>query len=183
MKQNNVKKKNVEVILNKSVGEGLNVLLVDHQDSFVHTLANYIRQTGATVTTLRAGEAACDAILNGIPRDRAGPRKDNENGADNDDEEEFEKVDMVVLSPGPGSPSDFKLSATIKACEDANVGVFGVCLGLQGMVEYFGGTLDVLGYPMHGKPSSVHLVRNEEKNTKEEENVESKERKSNQKAK
>ena len=36
-------------------GQGRRVLLVDHQDSFVHTLANYIRQTGAEVTTLRAG--------------------------------------------------------------------------------------------------------------------------------
>lgn len=35
---------------------------------------------------------------------------------------------------------------------------FGVCLGLQGMVEYFGGTLGVLGYPMHGKPSPVFLT-------------------------
>merc|ERR1740139_756199 len=31
------------------------VVLVDHQDSFVHTLANYLRQTGAHVTTLRFG--------------------------------------------------------------------------------------------------------------------------------
>jgi anthranilate synthase len=36
--------------------------------------------------------------------------------------------------------------------------VFGVCLGLQGMVEHFGGTLGVLGYPMHGKPSKVSLT-------------------------
>jgi anthranilate synthase len=33
--------------------------------------------------------------------------------------------------------------------------VFGVCLGLQGVVEAFGGELGVLGYPMHGKPSWV----------------------------
>jgi hypothetical protein len=38
-------------------GEGRRILLVDHQDSFVHTLANYFRQTGAEVLTLRAGFA------------------------------------------------------------------------------------------------------------------------------
>jgi len=36
------------------------------------------------------------------------------------------------------------------------VPVFGVCLGLQGIVEAFGGELGVLDYPMHGKPSIVH---------------------------
>ena len=36
-------------------GAGKRVLLIDHQDSFVHTLANYLRQTGADVVTLRSG--------------------------------------------------------------------------------------------------------------------------------
>ncbi len=36
--------------------------------------------------------------------------------------------------------------------------VFGVCLGLQGMVEHFGGTLGVLDYPMHGKTSRVRVL-------------------------
>jgi len=35
---------------------------------------------------------------------------------------------------------------------------FGVCLGLQGMVKHFGGELGVLGYPMHGKPSTIKLT-------------------------
>lgn len=34
---------------------------------------------------------------------------------------------------------------------DLKVPAFGVCLGLQGIVEYFGGELAVLDYPMHGK--------------------------------
>ena len=34
-----------------------------------------------------------------------------------------------------------------------------MCLGLQGMVEHFGGKLGVLGYPMHGKPSEIGLTR------------------------
>jgi anthranilate synthase len=37
----------------------------------------------------------------------------------------------------------------------AGIAVFGVCLGLQGIVEAFGGELGVLPYPMHGKPSLV----------------------------
>ncbi|HEX3597113.1 MAG TPA: anthranilate synthase component I, partial [Polyangiaceae bacterium] len=108
------------------------VLLVDHQDSFVHTLANYLRQTGADVVTLRAG----------FP------------------ESAFEEVspELVVLSPGPGSPKDFDVSGTIAKALARRLPVFGVCLGLQGMVEHFGGKLGVLDYPMHGKPSRIDVV-------------------------
>ncbi len=53
-------------------------------------------------------------------------------------------------------------SGAISACRrlvryaaDAGIPVFGVCLGLQGIVEAFGGELGVLDYPMHGKPSWI----------------------------
>ena len=114
-----------------ATGLGKRVLLVDHQDSFVHTLANYLRQTGAFVQTIRYG-ATKDEIFQCHP-------------------------DLVVLSPGPGKPSDFNLSGTIEHCIALKIPMFGVCLGLQGMVEHFGGTLDVLAYPMHGKPSTICL--------------------------
>lgn len=51
--------------------------------------------------------------------------------------------DLVVLSPGPGNPAQFHLADTID-----------ICLGLQGIVEYFGGTLNILEYPQHGKHSN-----------------------------
>jgi anthranilate synthase len=63
--------------------------------------------------------------------------------------------DITVLSPGPGSPSDFQLKETIDAMIARKIPIFGVCLGLQGLVEYFGGELGILGYPMHGKPSII----------------------------
>jgi anthranilate synthase/aminodeoxychorismate synthase-like glutamine amidotransferase len=64
-----------------------------------------------------------------------------------------------VLSPGPGNPTDFELSKSIDLLIKHKIPGFGVCLGLQGMVEHFGGKLGVLGYPMHGKPSEVALTR------------------------
>ncbi len=108
------------------------VLLIDYEDSFVHTLANYIRQTGATVTTLRHGfsESVFDT----------------------------ECPDLVVLSPGPGRPSDFRVAETIAACRKRQIPIFGVCLGLQGIVEAHGGKLGVLNYPQHGKTSRVSVV-------------------------
>jgi len=69
------------------------------------------------------------------------------------------KPDMVVLSPGPGNPSDFGLKETIAKVSELKIPAFGVCLGLQGMCEFFGGKLGVLDYPMHGKPSPVFLTK------------------------
>eukprot|EP00551_Chaetoceros_affinis_P008439 CAMPEP_0203673918 /NCGR_PEP_ID=MMETSP0090-20130426/14382_1 /ASSEMBLY_ACC=CAM_ASM_001088 /TAXON_ID=426623 /ORGANISM="Chaetoceros affinis, Strain CCMP159" /LENGTH=840 /DNA_ID=CAMNT_0050539671 /DNA_START=271 /DNA_END=2793 /DNA_ORIENTATION=+ len=122
----------------QNVGQGKNIILIDHEDSFVHTLGNYLRQTGAEVTTLRSGPSALAAI-----------EKLAQNG---------QKPDMVVLSPGPGNPSDFGLSNEIELLIKYGIPGFGVCLGLQGMVEHFGGELGVLDYPMHGKPSPVYLT-------------------------
>mmetsp|Transcript_33236 Transcript_33236/g.80402 ORF Transcript_33236/g.80402 Transcript_33236/m.80402 type:complete len:928 (+) Transcript_33236:119-2902(+) len=124
--------------LNRGPGEGKSIILVDHEDSFVHTLGNYLRQTGAEVTTLRSGPSALRAIQKLV---------DDGNGPD-----------MVVLSPGPGNPTDFELSKTLSLLEENGIPGFGVCLGLQGMVEHFGGELGVLGYPMHGKPSPITLT-------------------------
>jgi anthranilate synthase len=113
-------------------GLGRRILLVDHQDSFVHTLANYLRQTGAEVVTLRAGFPA-EAL------DRLQP-------------------DLVVLSPGPGTPRDFDVSGTLTTLRARALPVFGVCLGLQGLVEHLGGTLGVLDYPVHGKSSRIRVL-------------------------
>jgi anthranilate synthase len=113
-------------------GEGLRVLLVDHQDSFVHTLAGYFREHGAEVLTLRAGLPAA-AIDEYAP-------------------------DLVVLSPGPGRPSDFDCAALLGLLDERGLAVFGVCLGLQAMVEQAGGELGLLAEPAHGKPGQVRQV-------------------------
>lgn len=115
-----------------TVGQGVKILLVDHEDSFVHTLANYFRQTGADVTTVRTP----------VP------------------EEIFDRInpDLVVLSPGPGSPSDFDCKATIRKARARNLPIFGVCLGLQALAEAYGGELRHLAIPMHGKPSRIRVL-------------------------
>jgi len=133
------------------------VLLVDHEDSFVHTLANYLRQTGAEVVTCRSGKPAMAVLDSAQAFLDSGD--DDDSGGDNGDGSSSAWVpDLVVLSPGPGNPKDFDLSKTLAAVEQLGVPCFGVCLGLQGMCEHFGGTLGVLDYPMHGKPSAVTLA-------------------------
>ncbi|MGH9672798.1 MAG: anthranilate synthase component I [Bryobacteraceae bacterium] len=110
-------------------GEGLKLLLVDNDDCFIHTLANYARQTGAEVVTYRAG-FPLELIAKISPS-------------------------LILISPGPGRPEDFGVPGLVRHAARLGVPVFGVCLGLQGVVEAFGGELGVLDYPMHGKPSMV----------------------------
>lgn len=109
--------------------QGKKVLFVDNNDSFVHTLGDYVRQTGAEITTVRAG----------FPK------------------ELFEQLrpDLVFISPGPGSPEEFGVPELVAECIERELPIFGVCLGLQGIVLALGGELGILDYPMHGKPSVV----------------------------
>jgi len=63
--------------------------------------------------------------------------------------------DLVVLSPGPGRPSDFDCAGLLAALDARGLAAFGVCLGLQAMVEHAGGELGLLPEPVHGKPGLV----------------------------
>ncbi|MDX2079384.1 MAG: anthranilate synthase component I, partial [Terrimicrobiaceae bacterium] len=113
----------------KLPGAGRRLLLVDNDDCFIHTLAGYARQTGAEVVTYRAGFPV--ELL-----DQLDP-------------------DLLFISPGPGRPADFGVPDLVRYAAERGIPVFGVCLGLQGVVEAFDGSLDILHYPMHGKPSIV----------------------------
>ncbi|HEX4355034.1 MAG TPA: chorismate-binding protein, partial [Polyangiales bacterium] len=111
----------------------LPVLLIDHRDSFVHTLGDYFRQAGCEVSTLRHG-------FDPREYDRLRPR-------------------LVVLSPGPARPDSFDMRTTLAELARRALPVFGVCLGLQGMVEFCGGRLAQLETPMHGKASTLRIAQ------------------------
>ena len=102
------------------LGTGVRMLLVDNEDCFIHTLSNYARQTGAEVMTYRWG----------FPMDLLDELKPS----------------MILVSPGPGRPADFGVPDLVRHAAKMGIPTFGVCLGLQGMVEAFGGELGVLGY-------------------------------------
>ena len=110
-------------------GSGKRVLLIDHDDSFVHMLADYFRQVGATVSVVRYVHA--QQML------------------------KQQAYDLLVLSPGPGRPEDFGIAKTIETALAKKLPVFGVCLGVQAIGEYFGGQLSQLAQPAHGRPSRV----------------------------
>jgi anthranilate synthase len=127
-KAGNEEPKNDSVLL---YHRGLRVLIVDHEDSFVHTLGNYFKQFTPDVTILRVEQA----------RRRL----------------QQETYDLVVLSPGPSTPEHFRMKETIELCIRHHIPIFGVCLGFQGIAEYFGGELDVLPKPVHGVKKEIYI--------------------------
>ena len=72
-----------------AAGAGARLLLVDNDDCFIHTLANYARQTGAEVVTYRAG-FPLEMIAQVAPH-------------------------LILISPGPGRPADFDVAGVVKA--------------------------------------------------------------------
>jgi anthranilate synthase len=94
-------------------------------------LADYFRQVGATVAVTRYTHA-----IEMMDRDQ---------------------YDLLVLSPGPGRPEDFGISKTLDAALKRKLPVFGVCLGVQAIGEYFGGKLGQLPLPAHGRPSRIQV--------------------------
>lgn len=117
-------------------GAGHRILFLDHEDSFVQMLAGYMRETGAEVRTVRIPKG-------GIERAEMARILDEQ------------QPSLVVMSPGPGSPSDFKSSELLDEIVERSLPVFGVCLGQQAIGEYFGASLGQLGYPLHGQERDV----------------------------
>lgn len=110
----------------------MRVLLVDHEDSFVYNLLQSLRTRGAEVLCLRSTEPP------GAAR-----------GFD---------PDAVVLSPGPGHPSDRRLTALSRRLLRGDLGrrpTLGVCLGHQLIAETFGARVVRGRRPVHGDSTPV----------------------------
>lgn len=109
------------------------VLVIDNYDSFVYTLNGYLQQLGAETTVLRN-----DAFSEGeIPSVLAA-------------------YDAVLVSPGPGKPSDAGVSiAVVNHVLSTGMPLLGVCLGHQAIAEAFGATVTNADELMHGKTSLI----------------------------
>jgi len=108
------------------------VLLVDHEDSFVHNIEQALAARGANVRCLRAGSPVRDAT-----------------GFD---------PDAVVLSPGPGHPSDRRmtgLARSLLARWQTERPFLGVCLGHQLVAEQYGACVVRAAAPVHGETTRV----------------------------
>lgn len=113
-----------------SAGGAPRILVVDNYDSFVYTLVGYLRQLGAETVVVRNDEVPAE-----------------------DDRADF---DGVLISPGPGKPSEAGESIkVIDWCARTATPMFGVCLGHQALAELFGATVTHAPELMHGKTSLV----------------------------
>jgi anthranilate synthase/phosphoribosyltransferase len=106
------------------------VLLIDNYDSFTYNLAHLLCEAGAEVTVER--------------NDAISPEQ----------AEELAPTHLVV-SPGPGRPSDAGVSSELIRRFAGRIPVLGVCLGHQCLVEVYGGTVDGARRLMHGKAGRV----------------------------
>ncbi|HSP52246.1 MAG TPA: gamma-glutamyl-gamma-aminobutyrate hydrolase family protein [Cryobacterium sp.] len=109
------------------------ILVIDNYDSFVYTLNGYLMELGAETVVLRN-----DAF----PPEEAAAR--------------IAEFDGVLISPGPGKPSDAGVSIPIvRAALESGLPLFGVCLGHQAIAEAFGATVTNAEELMHGKTSLI----------------------------
>lgn len=112
----------------------MKVVVVDHQDSFVYNLTQALGVLGAKVVTLRS-----TVPVQQIRR---------------------EDPDALVLSPGPGHPSDATtMGSTLDLLAPGGLArqipTLGVCLGHQAIGAAFGGTVHRAPFPCHGETSEV----------------------------
>jgi anthranilate synthase component 2 len=107
------------------------ILLLDNYDSFTFNLYQAMAALGVEVQVHRNDALSVDAILALRPS-------------------------AVVLSPGPGRPADAGVQPELLERAPDELPILGVCLGHQGLVERYGGSLERDPAPTHGKASLVH---------------------------
>ena len=105
------------------------IVVIDHFDSFVETLARYVREAGFETTLMRQ-DTDVATILAAQP-------------------------EAVILSPGPGRPENTGVTLELLDALPPHVPVLGICLGHQCLAHYLGGTVERAREPRHGKPSPI----------------------------
>ncbi len=106
------------------------ILVIDNYDSFVYNLVQYLGELGAAPEVHRDDAIGLDDV------ERIDP-------------------DGILISPGPGTPSDAGLSNELIRSWGSRVPVFGVCLGMQCIGEVFGGDVVRAPHVVHGKTSQI----------------------------
>lgn len=114
----------------------IKLVLIDNYDSFTLNLYDYFKQLNCDVELIRNDAISLKELLQ-------------------------KEYDGMVISPGPGTPKNAKLSREILQQSEKVKPVLGICLGHQAIGQLGGMKLKKAVYPMHGKTSAV-FPRNEQ---------------------
>lgn len=114
----------------------MRLLIIDNHDSFVYNIIGLLR-------------CFRDSRLN-LSWD---VRKNDEIPLDS-----IDTYDALIISPGPGLPSEAGSLMTAIERSVYSRPILGICLGCQAIAEYFGGSLSHLGHPAHGHLSRLKAI-------------------------
>jgi anthranilate synthase/aminodeoxychorismate synthase-like glutamine amidotransferase len=106
------------------------IVLLDHDDSFVHTLARYVAELGAEPMVIRARMTTVDAIAGLAPS-------------------------HIILSPGPRTPAECPVAVNVVRRLGPRVPILGVCLGHQCVAAAYGAEVRRTAHPRHGRTSGI----------------------------
>ena len=112
----------------------MKIVIIDNYDSFTYNLSHLVKELGAEVTVLRNDQFELSQL------------------------ESFSKI---ILSPGPGIPSEAGLLCDVIRQYADRKPILGVCLGHQAIGEVFGGRLENLSEVFHGVATPCHVVADE----------------------
>jgi len=109
----------------------MKIVIIDNYDSFTYNLSHLIKSLGAEVDVVRNDQFRLD---------------------------ELEPYSKIVLSPGPGIPSEAGLLLDVIKTYAGRKPILGVCLGHQAIGEAFGATLENLSDVFHGVATPCHII-------------------------
>ncbi|MDE3060850.1 MAG: aminodeoxychorismate/anthranilate synthase component II [Pseudomonadota bacterium] len=109
----------------------MKITLLDNYDSFTYNLLHYIGELGADVSVCRNDAISADELI-------------------------AQKPNGIVISPGPGTPSQSGICLELVRKASGKIPILGVCLGHQAIGEAFGGKIIRAPKPMHGKVSAIY---------------------------
>jgi anthranilate synthase component 2 len=112
------------------------ILIIDNYDSFTYNLVHLVNEIGQQCEVWRNDKFNIDDV---------------------------DAYDHIILSPGPGIPSEAGLLLEVIEKYAPTKSMFGVCLGQQAIAEVFGGKLYNLSRPMHGIATPVKITDKQEK--------------------
>ena len=107
------------------------IVIIDNYDSFTYNLSHLVKELGAEVTVFRNDQFEMPQL---------------------------EAFDKIILSPGPGIPSEAGLLLDVIKTYAGRKPILGVCLGHQAIGEVFGGTLTNLSDVYHGVATPVTVT-------------------------